>query len=171
MRHVSAKKKQRRHKAVRLSGRVARIPRIVQVEFSLRKRKGQAPAPARERVRVAVLTPARAFPLAVAIGFASLFFTHTDTLATAPVAYPPLSATPGLAFSHLSAASLVRTFALPSASGLGFGHTRTPSQNTFRALFQPGNTLARARSSPGASPRLSPSIFLLTHASCLFCLH
>ena len=67
------------------------------------------------RIRVAVLAPARAFPLALAIGFASL----------------------------------VRAFALPSASSLGFEYTITPCQHTFRAEIMPGNAFARVRLSPG----------------------
>ena len=89
-------------------------------------------APARECICVAVLAPACVSPFAIAAGSALLFFTHANLSTAVPIACPPLSATLGLTFLHLSAASLARGFVLPSTSGLGFGYTRPP-QNTIWA--------------------------------------
>ena len=48
--------------------------------------------------------------------------------AAVPVAHPPLSGAPGLAFSRLSAASPGRAFAPLSDTGLVFGQAGTSSE-------------------------------------------
>jgi hypothetical protein len=57
-------------------------------------------------IRITVLAPAPASPSAAAVGSAARFLTRVNPSAAVPVAYHPLSVMPGLAFSHLSAASL-----------------------------------------------------------------
>jgi len=96
-----------------------------------------------------VLAPARVSPSAAAAGSAAHSFTFANPSGAVPLAYPPSSGRPGLAFAPFSAASLGSTFAPPSATGTGFGYVGTSAQTTFRADIMPRNTRTRVRLPPG----------------------
>ena len=127
------------------SARRARMTHIVQVEFSLRKRKG--PASPRQRVD----SPAHASPSAAVAGTAVRSFTCVDRSTPGPLAHPPLSAAPGLAFLPLSVApprhaSAARTF--PSAAVAG-----SAALSFSRADRSTADPLAHPPS--GAAPELA----------------
>ena len=80
--------------------------------------------------RPAVLAPARASPSAVAAGFAARSLARANLSVAVPLAYFPLSAAPGHAFSPLSAVPPGSAFAPVSATGLGFAHAERSTENT-----------------------------------------
>ena len=99
----------------------------------------------------AMLAPARASPSAVASGSAVHYFPCVSRITADPLAYPPSSTAPGLAFSPLPAVPPRPMFAPPSATVNWSAYLGTSIQNDFRALFQPRNMLAHAQNPLGDS--------------------
>ena len=120
-----------------------------------------AAAAANDRARVtvpapplrcaAVLAPARATPSAAAASSAEGSFTCANRSMAVPLASPPSSVVPGLAFSRFPTALQGHTFAPLSAAVPQFAYAGTSAQAFFRAEITPGNAHAHTHFTLGPS--------------------
>ena len=125
------------------------IPNILPSQFFIEK-AGSPASPSRFPC-AAALAPARATPSAAAASSAEGSFTHVNRSTAVPLAYPPSSIVPGLAFSPFPAALQGHTFTPLSATIPQFAYAGTSAQALFWAEITPGNAHAHVHFTPGPS--------------------
>ena len=128
---------------------MAQIPNISPSRFFIEK-AGSPASPSRFRC-AAALAPACATPSAAAASSAEGSFTHANRSTAVPLASPPSSVVPGLAFSRFPAALQGHTFAPLSATVPRFAYAWMSARALFRAEIMPGNAHAHAHFTPGPS--------------------
>ena len=109
--------------------------------------RAAAPPP----LSAAVDFPARTSPSAASAGPAEGYFSRATRYEAVPLAYPPSSGVPGLAFSRFPTASAGNAFAPCSSAAAGSAYALGSAEIYFRDQITSGNAHAHTRFSPGHS--------------------